>query len=29
FQEIAKEDLPASFPLIAVDSKFYVLGLNP
>ncbi|MDU8428478.1 GNAT family N-acetyltransferase [Pseudomonas syringae pv. actinidifoliorum] len=29
FQEIAKEDLPASFPLIAVDSKFYVLSLNP
>ena len=29
FREITKEDLPASFPLIAVDSKFYVLGLNP
>ncbi|WP_024643526.1 GNAT family N-acetyltransferase [Pseudomonas syringae] len=29
FREITKGDLPASFPLIAVDSKFYVLGLNP
>ncbi|KZL42335.1 GNAT family acetyltransferase [Pseudomonas syringae pv. syringae] len=28
FREITKEDLPASFPLIAVDSKFYVLGLK-
>ncbi|KPW58861.1 GNAT family N-acetyltransferase [Pseudomonas syringae pv. tagetis] len=29
FREIAKEELPASFPLIAVDSKFYALSLNP
>jgi N-acetylglutamate synthase-like GNAT family acetyltransferase len=27
FTEVAKEDLPASFPLMAVDSKFYVLSL--
>ncbi|RRV09289.1 GNAT family N-acetyltransferase [Pseudomonas sp. v388] len=27
FSEVAKENLPASFPLMAVDSKFYVLGL--
>ncbi|MCF5633917.1 GNAT family N-acetyltransferase [Pseudomonas syringae] len=29
FREITKEELPASLPLIAVDSKFYVLGLSP
>ncbi|WP_268948790.1 GNAT family N-acetyltransferase [Pseudomonas tremae] len=28
FREIAKEALPASFPLIAVDSKFYLLELS-
>ncbi|MBI6751243.1 GNAT family N-acetyltransferase [Pseudomonas syringae] len=28
FREITKEDLPASFPLIAVDSKFYALSLG-
>ncbi|WP_058975270.1 GNAT family N-acetyltransferase [Pseudomonas syringae] len=28
FREILKEELPASFPLIAVDSKFYALSLN-
>lgn len=28
FTEIPKADLPASFPLMAVDSKFYVLQLD-
>ena len=28
FTEVAKQDLPESFPVMAVDSKFYVLGLN-
>ncbi|MBA1231210.1 GNAT family N-acetyltransferase [Pseudomonas viridiflava] len=28
FSEVAKENLPASFPVMAVDSKFYVLVLN-
>jgi GNAT superfamily N-acetyltransferase len=28
FQEIAKADLPASFPVMAVDSKFYRLRLD-
>ncbi|MBN3469439.1 N-acetyltransferase [Pseudomonas savastanoi pv. phaseolicola] len=28
FREIEKKDLPASFPLIAVDSKFYTLALS-
>ncbi|WP_024658480.1 GNAT family N-acetyltransferase [Pseudomonas syringae USA007] len=28
FREILKEELPASFPLIAVDSKFYALSLS-
>jgi N-acetylglutamate synthase-like GNAT family acetyltransferase len=27
FTEVAKETLPASFPLMAVDSRFYVLSL--
>ena len=27
FAEVAKQSLPASFPLMAVDSKFYVLSL--
>lgn len=27
FTEVAKETLPASFPLMAVDSKFYALSL--
>ncbi|CAA6603343.1 Acetyltransferase [Rhodospirillaceae bacterium LM-1] len=27
FMEISKQDLPASFPLMAVDSKFYRLNL--
>lgn len=27
FREITKADLPASFPLISVDSKFYALAL--
>lgn len=28
FSEVAKADLPESFPLMAVDSKFYVLALG-
>lgn len=28
FREITKVDLPASFPLISVDSKFYALSLG-
>lgn len=27
FTEVAKQDLPESFPVMAVDSKFYVLSL--
>ncbi|MFJ4141978.1 GNAT family N-acetyltransferase [Pseudomonas sp. NPDC089734] len=29
FTEVAKESLPASFPIMAVDSKFYKLRLLP
>lgn len=28
FNEVAKDSLPASFPVMAVDSKFYALRLN-
>ncbi|MEE4790741.1 GNAT family N-acetyltransferase [Pseudomonas alliivorans] len=28
FSEVARENLPESFPLMAVDSKFYVLALS-
>ncbi|CAM3331430.1 GNAT family N-acetyltransferase [Pseudomonas floridensis] len=28
FSEVARESLPESFPVMAVDSKFYVLGLG-
>lgn len=28
FTEVAKQDLPESFPVMAVDSKFYVLDLG-
>jgi predicted N-acetyltransferase YhbS len=27
FTEVAKETLPVSFPLMAVDSRFYALSL--
>jgi N-acetylglutamate synthase-like GNAT family acetyltransferase len=28
FGEIAKTELPAAFPVMAIDSKFYLLRLN-
>lgn len=28
FSEVAKDNLPERFPLMAVDSKFYVLALS-